>query len=105
MFDRAHVLAYVLAYVLGYVLAFVLANVLAYLFLLPFIQDVAENPPKKLMYAKNVHSRAYNKRKLECRNAGMDHAKCLEEARAAGKKAIDDARAQGILIEDPEDVD
>ena len=53
---------------------------------------------------KNIHSRAYKKRQLECQNEGMDHEECLKEARLAAKVAVQKAMDDGIL-EDPTEVD
>lgn len=49
------------------------------------------------MKPKNIHSRAYNNRKLECKNEGMSHEECLAEARKAGYQAVQDAIKNGII--------
>ena len=51
------------------------------------------------MNRKNIHSRAYNKRKVECKNQGMDHEQCLVEARKAGQAAVQQAINDAILGE------
>lgn len=60
---------------------------------------------EKKMYKKNVHSRAYNKAKLQAKKDGHDHETCLEMARDAAHKAVEDAQAAGLIAPDPEDVD
>lgn len=56
----------------------------------------------KLMYAKNVHSRAYNQKLTALRKTGMKDDDAKSEARKAGKQAVEDARKQGILEENYE---
>ena len=70
------------------------------------VQAEAEpkNKPALKMDRKNIHSRAYKKRQLECQNEGMDHEECLKEARQAAKVAVQKATDDGIL-EDPTEVD
>lgn len=71
-----------------------------------FNQEVsAEAVPEVLMYAKNIHSRAYNKRKNQCKRQGLSHEECLKQAREAGNQAVQDAKDRGILVMDPVDVD
>eukprot|EP00435_Cladocopium_sp_Y103_P021623 s1541_g5.t1 len=52
------------------------------------------------MERKNIHSRAYNKKKTACLKAGMSHEEALAHAREAGAQAVADAIASGIL-QDP----
>ena len=52
------------------------------------------------MERKNIHSRAYNKKKTACLKTGMSREEALAHAREAGAKAVADAIASGIL-EDP----
>lgn len=64
-----------------------------------------EDALEKKMYKKNVHSRAYNKAKLLAKKEGYDHTTCLQMARDAANKAVEDAQAAGLIVPDPEDVD
>ena len=49
------------------------------------------------MDRKNINSRAYKKKQQECQKLGMDHEKCIEEARKAGRAAVKEAIEKGIL--------
>ena len=56
------------------------------------------------MDRKNINSRAYKKRQMECKKLGMEPEECLKEARKAGHEAIQKAIEDGILP-DPKDAD
>ena len=62
-----------------------------------------EKPAVK-MDRKNIHSRAYKKRQVECEKEGMEHEQCLKEARKAAQIAVQKAMDDGIL-EDPTEID
>ena len=62
-----------------------------------------DEKPALKMDRKNIHSRAYKKRQLECKNEGMEHEECLKEARKAVQSAVQKAMDDGIL-EDPTEI-
>ena len=56
-----------------------------------------DEPPTKLMFRKNVHSRAYNKEKHAQLKGGADLETAKDAARSAGAAAVREAEAQGLL--------
>ena len=56
-----------------------------------------DEPPTKLMFRKNVHSRAYNKEKNAQLKGGADLETAKDAARSAGAAAVREAEAQGLL--------
>ena len=56
-----------------------------------------DEPPTKLMFRKNVHSRAYNKEKNAQLKGGADLETAKDAASSAGAAAVREAEAQGLL--------